>query len=178
METNIEQMKNDKPSSKKIVLEVFIVIFSLIIFVLTLITVYSSAKFNDLGFGKYSFYIMRTDSRMYAAMEGDLVIAERQKLGELKVGDYVVYGGKKKFYCDQVAVIKDVDIVNKIITAESNGVSYQLNEDDIQGKVVKNIHNLGNFISFFRTPLGIAIFVVFTICLFALLRMLIISVKN
>ena len=143
METNVEQMKNDRMSGKKIVLQIFIVIFSLIIFILTLITVYSSAKFNDLGFGKYSFYIMRTDSRMYAAMNGDLVITEKTKSSDLKVGDYVVYGGKKKFYCDQVAVIKNVDIVNQIITAESNGVSYQLNGDDVQGKVVKNIHNLG-----------------------------------
>ena len=178
METSTKQLKKDRMVSNKVALRIFIVILSLAVLIVMLITVYSTTKFNDLAFGNYSFYIMRSDSSMYAALNGDLVIAKKTKPGELNIGDYVVYGGKKKYYCDEIAQIKNVNIVNQVITAESNGVSYQLNENDVSGKVVKNIHNLGNMISFFRTPMGIAIFSAFIVCLFLLLRVLIISVKN
>ena len=173
MEGNIKQKKKRNKRVQKRFLQIFIVIFSMSMLIISLITLASTVKANDLAFGRYRFYIMRTDSKPEAALKGDLVIVEKQDAGKLQVGDYIVYGGNKTYYCDNVAEIKKVNIVNKVITAQSNGVSYQFNEADISGKVIKNIHKLGNIITFLRTPVGIVFFILFTICLFALLRILI-----
>ena len=174
MEENNKQKKKRNKRAIKRFLQVFIVIFSLTILILSLITLSSTVKANDLAFGRYRFYIMRTDSRPNAALKGDLVIAEKKDLGQLKVGDYIVYGGENKlYYCDEIAEIKKVNIVNKVVTAESDGISYQFNENEISGKVIKNIHKLGNIITFLRTPVGIVLFIIFIICLFALLRIMI-----
>jgi hypothetical protein len=171
--------ENNKPKKKRNIrvrkrfLQAFIVIFSLTILILSLITLASTVKAHDLAFGRYRFYIMKTESKPEAALKGDLVIAEKLDVGNLKTGDYIVYGDNKTYYCDKVAEIKKVNIVNKVITAENNGVSYQFNEADVSGKVIKNFHKIGNIITFLRTPVGIVFFVLFTICLFALLRILI-----
>ena len=178
MEENNKQKKKRNIRIRKRFLQVFIVIFSLTILILTLITIASTVKADDLAFGRYRFYIMRTDSRPNAALKGDLVIAEKLDAGQLKVGDYIVYGGNKTYYCDEVAEIKKVNIVNKVITAENNGVSYQFNENEISGKVIKSFRKIGNIITFLRTPVGIVFFILFTICLFALLRILITYGKN
>ena len=178
MEENKKQKKSRDIRTKKRFLQVFIVIFSLTILILSLITLASTVKANDLAFGRYRFFIMRTESRPEAAEKGDLVIAKKLDVGELKTGDYIVYGGNKTYYCDKVAEIKKVNIVNKVITAESNGVSYQFNEADISGKVIKNYHKIGNIITFLRTPVGIVFFILFIICLFALLRILITYKKD
>ena len=178
MEENKKQKKSRNIRTKKRFLQVFIVIFSVTILILSLITLASTVKANDLAFGRYRFFIMRTESRPEAAEKGDLVIAKKLDVGELKAGDYIVYGGNKTYYCDKVAEIKKVNIVNKVITAESNGVSYQFNEADISGKVIKNYHKIGNIITFLRTPVGIVFFILFIICLFALLRILITYKKD
>jgi len=173
MEENNKQKKKRNIRIRKRFLQVFIVIFSLTILIITLITIASTVKADDLAFGRYRFYIMRTESKPEAALKGDLVIAEKLDAGQLKVGDYIVYGGNKTYYCDEVAEIKKVNIVNKIITAENGGVSYKFNENEISGKVIARIYKLGNIITFLRTPVGIVFFIIFTICLFALLRILI-----
>ena len=178
MEENNKQKKMNSTNLKKGFLQVFIIIFSITILVLSLITLASTVKAHDLAFLRYRFYIMRAESRPEAAEKGDLVIAQKLDSGELKAGDYIVYGDNKTYYCDKIAEIKKVNIVNKVITAESNGVSYQFNENEISGKVVKKFHKVGNIITFLRTPLGIVFFVLFIVCLFALLRVLITSNKN
>ena len=178
MEEKNKQKKKRNIRIRKRFLQGFIVIFSLTILILSLITLASTVKADDLAFGRYRFYIMRTESKPEAAEKGDLVIAEKLDAGKLKVGDYIVYGGDKTYYCDKVAEIKKVNIVNKVITAENGGVSYQFNENDISGKVIVNIHKLGNIITFLRTPVGIVFFIIFTICLFALLRILITYGRN
>ena len=173
-ECNERKKKRNKYIQKKI-LQVFIIIFSFKLLIISLITIASTVKAHDLAFGRYRFYIMRTASRPYAAEKGDLVIAEKLDDGNYKIGDYIVYGDNKTYYCDEIAEVKKVNIVNKVITAESDGISYRFNENEISGRVIRNIHKLGNIITFLRTPVGIVLFILFTICLFALLRILICS---
>ena len=93
-------------------------------------------------------------------------------------GDKVVYGGNKFYYCDDVVETKKVNTVYKIIIAEKEGVKYQFEESEIEGKVVKTIPNLGNIVLFLRTPLGIILYIVFTICVFILLRILLLRRKD
>lgn len=176
MEKKIKQMKNENNSlkTKTMVLRTSIVIISLTILILSLITLASTVKASDnLAFGRYRFYIMRDQSQPEIAETGDLVIAHKMDPGEIKAGDKIVYKGNEFYYCSKVIETKKSNIVNKIIIAEKNGISYQFDETEISGKVVKDIHNLGNIISFLRTPLGIVFFTLFTACVFALLKILI-----
>lgn len=178
MEENNKQKTMLKKHIVKRFLQVFIVIFSLTILILSLITLASTIRAKDLAFLRYRFYIMRTDSKPEVAEKGDLVIAKKLDVGELKAGDYMVYGGNKIYYCDKIAEVKKVNVTNKVVTAENNGVSYQFNENDISGKFIKKFSKVGNVITFLRTPLGIVFFILFIICLFALLRVLITSNKS
>ena len=173
MEENIKQKKSVNKHGQKLFLQIFIIIFSITILILSLITMVSTIRASDLAFGKYSFYIMRTESRPDVAEKGALVIAKKLKAGEMKIGDNIVYGDNKTYYCDNIAEINKVNIVNRIITAENNGISYHFDEDEINGKVVKVIPKLGNMITFLRTPVGIVLFILFVVCLFALLRIII-----
>ena len=176
MENN-KQMKNNL-NLKKRSLQVFIIVFSLTVLILSLITLASSVKASNLAFGRHRFYIMKSDSQSEIAERGDLVIAEYAEPGVIKSGDKIVYKDKEFYYCDKVVETKKLNIVNKVIIAEKDGVSYQFNESDVQGKVVGNIHKLGSIITFIRTPLGIVFFMLFIVCLFTLLRILITYKKD
>ena len=171
MENN-KQMKNNL-NIKKRTLQAFIVVFSLTVLILSLITLASSVKASNLAFGRYHFYIMKSTSQPEIAESGDLVITERLDKGRIKAGDKIVYKDNEFYYCDEVVETRKTNIVNKLIIAEKDGVKYQFDEYFVQGKVVKNFHKIGSIITFIRTPLGIVFFMLFIICLFALLRILI-----
>lgn len=177
MAEKIKQMKKEnekKPIIKRTALRTFIAVFSLIVLILSLITLASTVKAQTLAFGRYRFFIMRAESYPQIAEVGDLVIAQKLEPGELKIGDPIVYGDNKEvFYCNNIINVKKSNIVNKVVLAEKNGVSYQFSESEISGKVIKNIHKLGNIITFLRTPVGIILFLLFVVCLFALLRILV-----
>lgn len=156
------------------------IILTLLVLMITimLITLFSTMFASNLAFLKYKFYVMDTDSQPYIAEKGDLVIVQRSLPGQVVKGDKVVYGGNKFYYCDDVVETKKVNTVYKMIIAEKEGVRYQFEESEIEGKVVKTIPNLGNIVLFLRTPLGIILYIVFTICLFILLRILLLRRKE
>lgn len=181
MEKSVKQMKknNENVKRKKLFLQIILVISSLTILVLSLITLASTVRAsNNLAFGKYRFYIMREDSHPDIAKVGDLVIAEKMDLGSINKGDKIVYRGNEYYFSSYVAEVTKSNIVNKIVIAEKDGISYRFNETEISGKVVKNIHNLGNIISFMRTPFGIFIFVLFIATLFMFLKILATDTKQ
>ena len=171
MENN-KQMIN-KSDIKKKTLQAFIIVFSLTILILSLITLASSVKASNLAFGRTQFYIMKSTSQPEIANAGDLVIVKRQDPGQIKAGDKIVYKDGEFYYCDKVVQTKKSNIVNKFILAEKDGVSYQFDESNVKGTVFKTIPRLGAIITFIRTPIGIVFFMLFIICLFALLRILI-----
>ncbi len=173
MEENSKQKKKRNIRIRKRFLQAFIVVFSLFTLIISLLVLASTVKADDLAFGRYRFYIMKTDSKLNVAHKGDLVIVKKLDAGQLKVGDYIVYGANKTYYCDQVAEIKKVNIVNKVITAENDGVRYKFDESEISGKVIKDVYKLGSIITFLKTPVGCVFYILFTICVFALLRILI-----
>lgn len=177
MEKKNKQMKNSSKSLKikQKSLQVFIVIFSIIILILSLITLASTVKASDnLAFGRYRFYIMKAESHPDIAEPGDLVIAHKMEPGEIKAGDKIVYKDNEFYFCNNVIETKQTNIVNRIIIAEKAGIGYKFEEAEVSGKVVAKIHMLGHIITFLRTPLGIVFFAVFTLCIFALLRILLI----
>ena len=177
MEEKKEQKKNNN-DTKKITTQVIAAILFLVILIVTLITIVSTIKTSNLAFLRYKFYIMRSASQTQIAYPGDLVIAKKMSADKMKAGDSIVYGGKKYYFADSITQVKKANTVTKIIIAEKDGVRYQFSEEDIEGKVVKTIPELGNIISFLRTPLGMVIFIIFTICVFALLRVLLLKNKD
>lgn len=174
-----ESSNQNKCNYKKIILQIFIVLFSLILLIVTLITMTSTIKSSsNLAFGKYKFYIMKEGYKTGIAEEGDLIIVKKTKSDEIQIGDNIVYGDNKFYYCDNIIQTKKLNTITKIITAENNGIKYQFDASEIEGKIIFKIHKIGNIIIFLRTPVGIILFILFIICLFALLRVILVHHKN
>ena len=176
MKQTIKQKINGNPSInkgkfniKKLFLQTVIIIFSLALLLVTLVTLACTVKASNLAIGKTKFYIMRAQSEPEIAKEGDLVIVKELERDQVQVGDYVVYDNGENFYCDNVVQVKQTNIGNKLIVAEKNGVSYQFNETEVEGKIVKSIPVLGNIITFLRTPLGGIFYIIFVGCIFCLI---------
>lgn len=110
--------------------------------------------------------------------DGDLIIVKKTKSDEIQIGDDIVYGDNEFYYCNNIAQTKKVNTITKMIIAEKDGVRYQFDESEIEGKIVFSIHKIGNIIIFLRTPMGILFFILLIICLFVLLRLLLIYKEN
>lgn len=174
-----ENTKQNEYNYKNIILQIGIIIFSLVILIIVLITIASTVKSsNNLAFGKYKFYIMKAESKTDIVEKGDLVIVKKAKSDEIQIGDYIVYGDNEFYYCDNIVQTKKMNTIMKIIIAENDGIKYQFEESEIEGKVVYSIHKVGNIITFLRTPIGIIFFILFIICLFILLRMVFVFRNN
>lgn len=174
-----ENSNKNKCNYKKIILQVFIVLFSLLLLIITLITMTSTIKSsNNLAFGRYKFYIMKEEYKTDIAEAGDLIIVKKVKSEEIQIGDNIVYKDNKFYYCDNIVQTKKLNTITKIITAENNDIRYQFDASEIEGKIIFKIHKIGNIILFLRTPVGIILFILFIICLFTLLRAILIHNKN
>ena len=173
-----DQKEQKKFFNKKLITSFIAVILFVSILVISLITLASTVKASNLAFGKYRFYIMKSESQPEIALKGDLVIAKKLKLGEIQPGDKIVYGDGKFYYCDNIEQTKKINTITKMITAQRDGIKYQFSEDEVEGKIICTIHELGDIISFLRTPIGMLFFIVFIICVFLLMRIIFIGKKK
>ena len=172
--------KNSKSNfgGKKIILLIFAIFLFVFMLIMLLITLYSTVRASNLAFGKYSFYIMKSDSQPEIAKRGDLVITKIHKNEEIQLGDKIVYRDNDLYYCDKIEETTEKANITKIITIQKDGIKYQLSENEIKGKVICSIHGLGNIITFLRTPVGMVFFIVFMICIFLVMRKLFINNEN
>lgn len=169
--------KNDY-NCHKIILQIFIVLFSLCLLMVTIIVISSTIKSSgNLAFGKYEFFIIQENYKTDPAEIGDFVIVNKDATNEIKVGDNIVYKDNKIYYCDKVVQTRNVNKMLQI-TIKDNGIKYQFDKNEIEGKVIFKVHKIGNIITFLRTPIGIILFILFVICLFYLLKRLLINYKN
>lgn len=176
MEENSNQNKCDY---KKIILQIFIILFSFILLIVTLITMTFTIKSSDnLAFGKYKFYIMKDGNKTGIAEDGDLIIVKRTKSDEIQIGDNIVYEDNEVYYCAKIEQTKKSNTITKLITDENDGIRYQFDVKEIEGKIIFKFHNVGNLILFLRTPLGIMLIFLFLIFLFVLLRIILVYYKN
>lgn len=173
-----DQKERKKFFNKKLITSFIAVILFVSILVISLITLASTVKASNLAFGTYRFYIMKSESQPEIALKGDLVIAKKLKLGEIQPGDKIVYGDGKFYYCDNIEQTKKINTITKMITAQRDGIKYQFSEDEVEGKIICTIHELGDIISFLRTPIGMLFFIVFIICVFLLMRIIFIGKKK
>ncbi len=180
MKSENEQKKNEdinkvKSSIKLIAIFTFILVMIVTILLTIFSTIFSS---NNLAFLKYKFYVMESESQPNIAEKGDLVIAKIAKPGEVVKGDNIVYKDGNVYYCDNVEETRQSNIIYRWIIAEDEGIRYKFDESEIEGKVIYNIKELGSIVLFLRTPLGTIIFVILTICIFILLRILLLRKKD
>lgn len=173
-----DQKEQKKFFNKKLITSFIAVILFVSILVISLITLASTVKASNLAFGTYRFYIMKSESQPEIALKGDLVIAKKLKLGEIQPGDKIVYGDGKFYYCDNIEQTKKINTITKMITAQRDGIKYQFSEDEVEGKIICTIHELGDIISFLRTLIGMLFFIVFIICVFLLMRIIFIGKKK
>lgn len=173
-----DKKEQKKFFNKKLITSFIAVILFVSILVISLITLASTVKASNLAFGAYRFYIMKSESQPEIALKGDLVIAKKLKLGEIQPGDKIVYGDGKFYYCDNIEQTKKINTITKMITAQRDGIKYQFSEDEVEGKIICTIHELGDIISFLRTPIGMLFFIVFIICVFLLMRIIFIGKKK
>lgn len=174
MKKNKEQMKK---SFIKLILRIFILLLWFMILTIFLITLACTIMHkNNLSFCDYKVYIMATDAHSNIAKEGDVVIAKEYKLNEISTGDKIVYYNQSNnetlYFCGEVVNIKQQNNIIKMINIGNgnDNIQYQFEESMVEGKVVVVINKLGYIIEFLRTPLGITLFVIITICVFAILR--------
>lgn len=173
---NVQKKKIYKDNIIKLKVKIVIILTILVLMlVLMLMTIFATTVASNLAFMDYKFYIMESGEQQNIAEKGDLVIVKKTKPGDVVKGDNVVFGDKKFYYCDEVVETKKVNTVYKMIIAENEGVRYRFEENEIEGKVVGKVYNLGNVILFLRTPLGITFFIIFIACVGMLLKILIVD---
>lgn len=176
MEENSNQNKCDY---KKIILQIFIILFSFILLIVTLITMTSTIKSSgNLAFGRYKFFIMKEGYKTGIAEDGELIIVKKTKSDEIQIGDNIVYEDNEVYYCAKIEQTKKSNTITKLITDENDGIRYQFDVKEIEGKIIFKFHNVGNLILFLRTPLGIMLIFLFLIFLFVLLRIILVYYKN
>ena len=173
-----EKKEQKKCYIKKTITAVIAVILFVLILVISLITMASSIKASNLAFGRYRFYIMKSESQPEIAEKGALVIAKKLKAGEVQQGDKIVYGEGEFYYCDNIVQTRRINTITKMITAQREGIKYQFSEDEVEGKIVYVINDLGDIIAFLRTPIGMVIFIIFVVCVFILMRIVFVGKKK
>lgn len=170
-----QKMNNKKKnySPSKLILIIIIILYSLLLLTISLFTLACTVKSSDnLAIGNYKFYLIKLDNNKIIP-KGDLVVVKKVKNETINIGDQIVYKEDQKYYCYNVE-----NTINNSILVEKNGITYQFTKQTVEGKIVKKYRVLGNLVMFLRAPIGIIIFLIFTVLLFVLLRILITKDDN
>lgn len=170
----MNEKKKNIYSTSKIILRIIIIVYSLLLLIISLFTLACTVKSSDnLAIGNYKFYLIKLDNNKNIIPKGDLVVVKKVKNENLNIGDEIVYKENQQYYSDNVE-----KIINNSILVEKNEITYQFTKQTIEGKIVKRYRVLGNLVMFLRAPIVIIIFLIFTISLFVLLRILITKDDN
>ena len=157
----------------KYVYRAVIIVLTIVILSVTLITVVSTIKSSgNLAFFKNKFYIMKDEYAGSIASKGDLLIAKEIDVSELNPGDKIICLSGNSYVCCEITEIEKLDSKNKIMIDGRDGKNHQFDIEQMQGKVVANIHALGNLIVFFKSIVGVIVFSIIVVFLFSFLRKL------
>jgi len=100
---------------------------------------------------------------MYPVMEkGDLIFADRSGNQTYNVGDIAVFeepGYKNRFVVHRIVESTEPGYITRGDNNAAND-NWVVNQSSIQGKYIKKIAKLGDFLLFLRTLPGIIIFIV------------------
>lgn len=161
--------------------EKVILLYTLIIIVLTILIliVIPSIRASNLAFLSYRFYCMGTRYQDNIAIKGDLIIAKETKLEDLKPGDRIVYNNNKnKYFADELTQVFECNENSIIVKVQDSDAKYKYTNKEVKGTVIKTIPDLGSLVLFFRTILGFIFFALITICIYLLLRVILLYNTN
>lgn len=145
----------------------YILMFILIVFML-LIVIMQRVSNNTITFGGFRMFTVATGSMVPVYDVGDILIAKEIKPEKIKVGDDLVYIGKKGSFANKIvthrvnSVEKQDDGNYKIITqgVANNAADPEIDQTQVLGKIVYKVHIL-SFLQRLMKNMYIFYFVIF-----------------
>lgn len=165
MKYDAESIKRRKDINNRIKKLIFIF---LVIILYNIVLLYMSYidKFDTPSFYIYKAYIISTESMEPEIKKGDVIIIKKVDEEDLEVNDIVTFKLKEQVITHRIVRIEKSEEGNQYITkGDNNNVEDReiLAFNDIEGKLVMKIPNLGNIVAGLKN--GIVIILVILIAL-------------
>ncbi len=158
---------------------VCIVLLSVVIIINLIIGIVSVKNGGKFGFYSLRFFIMSYDSEETNTNSGDLVIANKTSVKNLKENDVIIYRKNKIMLIKKIEKIdndgKDIYInVANMNSENNNGKKYErADTKEIMGKVILKNKGMGNMAVFIKSPLGKINLVLIVLCIFIISKRMI-----
>ena len=117
-------------------------------------------EYNVTVFGNNSLILITDDSLSPDYVEGDLVIAKKEKLDEIAEGDKIFFYNENDIKLGEVKQVNTYEGMSSTFILEGN---HQIVEDDVIGSEssVKVYHNLGKILSILESRWGFLFLIIF-----------------
>lgn len=149
-----------KPNIKNIVLITILIILLPIILVSIIITIKSIVNKDEVpSFLGYKPFIVLSGSMETEINTGDIAVVKNTTQNEIKEGDIIAFRSEEIVITHRIIGIEYKDGKIQYITKGDNNNAEDKNRvefEQIEGKYVFKIANLGNIAIFIQRPLGIA----------------------
>ena len=152
-----------------IILNILIGIAVLIVFILIYnVIVTKIAKKDYANYFGFSFFQVATGSMSPTMEEKDIIIVHvlnEDEIKELQVDDIIIFKQEKAMVTHRIVKIEEEKITTK--GDANNAIDIPINRNEIIGKIVKIIPNIGIWEKVFTTP-QVYISIIITITLFGI----------
>ena len=150
----LNKMNKIKENKKvKLIGNILYILLFIIVVLMLVVVILQRTSNNNISTGGYRMFAVATGSMIPVYNVGDVLIAKETEASSLKVGDDIVYEGKKGSFKDKVVTHRIISIEEKedgnykIIT---KGVANQeqdpeINQTQVYGKIVYKIKTLSFF---------------------------------
>lgn len=117
-------------------------------------------EYNVTVFGNNSLILITDDSLSPDYVEGDLVIAKKEKLDEIAEGDKIFFYNENDIKLGEVKQINKYEGMSSTFILDGN---HQIVEDEVIGseESVKVYHNLGKILSILESKWGFLFLIIF-----------------
>lgn len=117
-------------------------------------------EYNVTVFGNNSLILITDDSLSPDYVEGDLVIAKKEKLDEIEEGDKIFFYNENDIKLGEVKQINKYEGMSSTFILDGN---HQIVEDEVIGseESVKVYHNLGKILSILESKWGFLFLIIF-----------------
>lgn len=117
-------------------------------------------EYNVTVFGNSTLILITDDSLTPDYVEGDLVIAKKEKLDEIEEGDKIFFYNENDIKLGEVKQINKYEGISSTFILDGN---HQIVEDDVIGSEdnIKVYHNLGKILSILESKWGFLFLIIF-----------------
>ena len=144
---------------KRILVNLVVIIYVVVAITVTLCLL-NYNEYNVTVFGNNSLILITDDSLSPDYVEGDLVIAKKEKLDEIKEGDKIFFYNENDIKLGEVKQINKYEGISSTFILDGN---HQIVEDEVIGseESVKVYHNLGKILSILESKWGFLFLIIF-----------------